>query len=188
MTPLIITRIAALLIAVSVLFFTSCTSLTPSEQLAVMFEKSIEASSSSEPLSRNDAIEKKRKMARRAVRAREIVEKDQLASAEDAYRAAVILYDSQKPEDITLAQDLATRAHEDGHTEGIRLVAHCMDRSLMMRKKPQHFGTQVVFEAVLSKWRLWDLEPATTDSERKAFGIAPLVKLQARVGYLNEQR
>lgn len=187
MTPLMI-RIAPLLVAVSALLFTSCDSLTPSEQLSSMFEKSIDSGSSNKPLSRNDATEKRRNMDRRAVRAREIVEKDELASAQDAYRAAVILYDSQKIEDITLAQELATRAHKDGYSEGIRLVAHCMDRSLMMRRKPQHFGTQVVFEAVLTKWRLWDLEPATTDSERDAFGIAPLVELQARVGYLNEKR
>jgi len=180
-------RTTTLRVALFALLCASCTNLTPSEQLVSMFEKSIAAEQAEGSTSRNDAIEKRRKMDRRAERVREFVENDQLVSAQDSYRAAVLLYDSQKVEDVILAQELALRAHDGGLEDGMRIVAHCMDRSLMMRRKPQHFGTQIVFEPVLTKWRIWDLDPATTDDERQAFGVAPLAELQNRVGYLNEQ-
>ncbi len=182
----VMTRISihafALLLSLS-----SCSSLTPSEQLDRMFEKSVEAHSPDQQKSRSEVTALRRDMDRRAVRVREIVENDQLADAEDAYRAAVILYDSQDIDDVILAQELALRAHEDGHEEAISVVAHCMDRSLMMREKPQRFGTQVVYEPVLAKWRLWDMNTDTTDDEREVFGIPPLLELQARVRYLNER-
>lgn len=182
------TRTICLLVASFALCFTSCKNLTPSEQLERMFEKSIATGTDNGPPSRADVARKRQEMDRRAVRVREIVENDQLANAEDALRAAVILYDSQEIDDIVLAQELAKRAYDDGLKEAIRTVAHCMDRSQMMRGMPQHFGTQLVFEPVLAKWRLWDLKPDTTDSEREAFGVAPLAELQARVGYLNDRQ
>ncbi len=182
------TRITTLCLAFFALCFASCNNLTPSEQLEQMFEKTVASTPDSGAPSREDVLAKRREMDRRAERVREIVENDQLTSAEDAYRAAVILYDSEDLEDITLAQELAKRAHDDGLADAIRIVAHCMDRSQMMRGQPQHFGTQLVFEAVLSKWRLWDLDPVTSDSDRQAFGIPPLAELQARVGYLNDKR
>lgn len=181
-------RITSLFLASFALAFTGCRNLTPSEQLERMFEKTIAPSTDSGPPSTSEVARMRSDQDRRAVRVREIVENDRLTSAEDAYRAAVILYDSPRLEDVSLAQELAKRAHDDGMVDAIRIVAHCMDRSLMMRGQPQTFGTQVKFEPVLAKWRLYDLSPTTTDSERAAFRVPPLAELQARVGYLNEKR
>ena len=181
-------RIQILLATCLALFFASCANLSSSARIEHMYVKTTAPTEHDGELSNAEFIQKRRDMDRRAARVRELVEDGKVNGARDEYRAAVILYDSQDIADIVLAQELAMRAHENGTKDGMRIVAHCMDRSLMMRSKPQHFGTQVVYEAVLSKWRLYDLDPSTTDEDRAAFGIQPLSELQDRVGYLNERR
>ena len=166
----------------------SCAALTPSEQLQEMYVKTIEPPPQNKKMTRDDVEAMRKNIDRRAVRVRKLVEDEQVGTGEDSFRAAVILSKSERLEDIALAQELALRAYEDGIEPGIEVVAHCMDKQLMMKRRPQLFGTQVVMDPETGKWRLWDLDPSTTDAKRDAFNIPPLHVLQERVEMQNRPR
>src|SRR5436305_7811932 len=52
------------------------------------------------------------------------------------------------------------------------LAAAALDRWLMYQSKPQKYGTQFVSDG--KRYRLWDLDPATTDDERAANHVPSL--------------
>jgi hypothetical protein len=57
----------------------------------------------------------------------------------------------------------------------------------MFSGKPQWYGTQVEFMEVLTKWRLYPVDPRTTDEQRKTMGVPPLAELRASVDRINEK-
>ncbi len=61
---------------------------------------------------------------------------------------------------------------ELGHRAARWLAAAAHDRWLMRQGKPQKYGTQYVTEG--DRWRLWEVDPATTDQERKEWSVPPL--------------
>ena len=52
------------------------------------------------------------------------------------------------------------------------LAAVALDRWLMYQGKPQKYGTQFVPGG--KRWRLWDIDPSTTDAERAANHVPSL--------------
>lgn len=174
--------------ALLLLLFSSCASLSPSDQLQQMYVKTVEPPPQNKKLTRDDVAAMRKNIDRRAVRVRKLVEEEQVTNADDSFRAAVILSKSERMEDIALAQELALRSYEDGVEQGIEVVAHCMDKQLMMKRRPQLFGTQVVLDPETGKWRLWNIDPSTTDAKREAFNIPPLHVLQERVELQNQKR
>ena len=48
----------------------------------------------------------------------------------------------------------------------------------MYADQPQKYGTNIVPDGV--GWRLWDVDPTTTDAERIANDVPPLAEMQAR--------
>ncbi len=54
----------------------------------------------------------------------------------------------------------------------------------MLAGKPQKFGTQLV--EVDGKWKVYDVDPATTDAERAEWGLPPLAEAHARAAELNQ--
>ena len=168
------------------LFLFAACQVPASRQLENMYAR-ISEESTSDKLRQSDLRAAQKNLSRSIERVNEIVEKGELSSPRDAYYAAFILYESPRLEDVLQAQELALNAFEGGEEDAIRVAAHCMDRSLVMSERPQRFGTQLVYEPVISKWRLWDVDPSTTDEERAAFGLPPLAVLAEQVDLLNAE-
>ena len=114
-------------------------------------------------------------------------EAGELQSAKDYYNASWILVSSQKPDDLILARDLALESVERGDDRAFRIAATAIDKLLRIEGKPQRYGTQYEYIEFLRRWRLYPIDPATTDAERESMGIQPLRELYEREERLNEQ-
>lgn len=103
-----------------------------------------------------------------------------------AYRAACMLVTSNRVETLELARDLAfTAASGDGARRALPVAARAVDRILIRRREPQRYGTQVVFDAQLRRWRLASFDESTTDEERRSMFVPELAKLHARAERMN---
>lgn len=98
--------------------------------------------------------------------------------AEALYAAAWVLNHGDLSEEAALGSRLAARAADMGRAGARWLAAAALDRSLMYAERPQKYGTNIVPDGV--GWRLWDVDPATTDAERLANDVPPLAEMQAR--------
>jgi len=126
--------------------------------------------------------------ARRAARAdevQEIAKKDGIHAAEDAFKAAVILVGTQRTADLELAEKLALKSAELGEKRGLRVAAEAIDKRLMIAGEPQMYGTQYVFEFVLDSWRLFPIDPTTTDEERAVMSVPTYAELLAAEDAMN---
>jgi hypothetical protein len=133
-----------------------------------------------------EATYEERQESRRA-KVRSFIAEAKLESAEDHVFAAAILASSPAPEDLAAAQRIGLRAAEMGDGRGFRVAAEAIDRQAMHAGSPQRYGTQYYYEEVLQKWRLYAVDPHTTDAERKAMGVAPMAQLMERTEVLNSQ-
>ena len=122
---------------------------------------------------------------RRADDVRAIVEHEGVATAEDCFKASVVLVDTKRVADLELAETLARRAAELGEPRGLRVAAEAIDKRAMVTGRPQKYGTQFVFEYVLDSWRLYPVEIATSDEERAAMGVPSYADLLASEDAMN---
>jgi hypothetical protein len=97
---------------------------------------------------------------------------------EALYAAAWVLNHGDDSDEVFLGHQLAAKARDLGHEEARWLAAAALDRSLMYAGKPQKYGTNIVPDGV--GYRLWDVDPATTDEERVAHDVPVLAEMQAR--------
>ena len=104
--------------------------------------------------------------------------------ADSLYAAAWILNHGDVTEEAALGSRLAGRAAELGRPGARWLAAAALDRSLMYAGLPQKFGTNIVPDGV--GWRLWDVDPATTDAERLANDVPVLAEMQARAAAITD--
>jgi hypothetical protein len=120
-------------------------------------------------------------------RARDAARRDSVATilaaggpflAEDLYAAAWVFHHGDTTDEARRAHEFARRAAEQGHKPARWLAAATLDRSLMHAGKPQHYGTQIVPDGI--GWRVWDVEPATTDAERAKWDVPPLAEQERR--------
>lgn len=116
---------------------------------------------------------------------RAIVDRKELASAADHFHAAVLLVETNKEADLASAHELALRAAELGEDRGLRVAAEAQDKLCVKRRIAQRYGTQFVWEPVVKGWRLYPVDPATTDAVRAAMGVEPMEKLLEREAELN---
>jgi hypothetical protein len=121
----------------------------------------------------------------RADEVREIVEKEGVKTAEDAFKAAVLLVGTDRPADLLLAEELASKAASLGEPRGTRVMAEAVDKRLMLSGAPQKYGTQFVFEFVLDSWRLYPIDPATTDAIRASVSVPTYAELLAAEDEMN---
>lgn len=124
----------------------------------------------------------------RADSVREVVEKSGLSTAEDTFKAAVILVDTTRIPDLDMAETLARRSADLGEPRALRVVAEAVDKRAMLQGKPQKYGTQYVFDWVLDSWRLHPIELATTDADRAAMGVPTYAELLAREDAMNAEQ
>lgn len=123
----------------------------------------------------------------RVQRVHVLIAEGQVVTSEDQLHAGALLLDSNLPEDLDLAADLALQAAEAGEERGFRLAAEAIDRGLMLRGLPQKYGTQYVWSPISERWTLYPWDETTTDAERSAMGVPSLASAVARVGQLNQE-
>ena len=104
--------------------------------------------------------------------------------ADALYAAAWVLNHGDLSEEAALGSRLAARAADLGHLGARWLAAAALDRSLMYADRPQKFGTNIVPDGI--GWRLWDVDPATTDAERLANDVPTLADMQARAAAITD--
>jgi hypothetical protein len=107
----------------------------------------------------------------RADAVREEVGKHELTSADDLFKASVILVDTSRVEDMDMAETFARKSFDLGEPRGLRVAAEAVDKRAMLQGKEQKYGTQYMFDWVLDSWRLYPVDVATTDAERAEMGV-----------------
>ncbi len=101
-----------------------------------------------------------------------------VTAPDDYFHAALIFQHGETLEDIWQAHELARKAAELGATQSMGykdsrwLAAAALDRWLMYQGKPQKYGTQFLPDG--KRWRLWDVDPVTSDAERTANHVPTL--------------
>ncbi|QBD79316.1 hypothetical protein EPA93_26340 [Ktedonosporobacter rubrisoli] len=119
----------------------------------------------------------------RRERVQALMQAGALQEAEDYYHAAMIFQHGETLEEIWQAHTLALTAAEKGYRRAKWLAAAAMDRWLMYQGKPQKYGTQFVPDG--KGYRLWELDPATSDAERAAWNVPSLNEQQRRAEQLS---
>jgi len=114
---------------------------------------------------------------KRADEVREIVTNEPLDSRESKLHAAVLLVESWKAENLAIAEKLGREVGLAGDQLGYRVAAEAVDKQLVARGLPQHYGTQFEWVFVLQAWRLYPIDPTTTDADRRAMEVHPLAQL-----------
>jgi hypothetical protein len=115
---------------------------------------------------------------RRRQRVDELLASGLVTAPDDFFHAALIYQHGETLDEIWRAHELAQRAAEMGAIEllgdrdSLWLAAAALDRWLMYQGKPQKYGTQFVPDG--KRIRLWDVDPATTDTERAANHVPTL--------------
>jgi hypothetical protein len=138
-----------------------------------------------------DAVSSDRRLAlveraaARREKALELVEQGRARQADDAFHAASLLVESDRPAEIEAAAALGRKAlASDPDLLAARpLVATAVDRGRMLAGQPQLFGTQLVEAGGI--WKVYEVDSRTTDAERAEWGLPPLAEAHARAAELN---
>lgn len=104
----------------------------------------------------------------------------------DCFRIGIIFQHGGTVGDIKKAQRFAKQGFILGSKPSKWLYAAATDRLLMMKGKPQKFGTQYRKNKE-GIWEVHPIQPDTTDTERKAFNVSPLQKILKNVESLNKK-
>jgi hypothetical protein len=116
--------------------------------------------------------------AERRRRVQELLAEGGVSTPDDYFHAALIFQHGETVPEIWQAHELARTAAELGASASMGrkdsrwLAAAALDRWLMYQSKPQKYGTQFVPDG--KRWRLWDVDPATSDAERSANHVPAL--------------
>lgn len=110
--------------------------------------------------------------AQRRERVRALMAENVLMDAEDYFHAALIFQHGESLEEIWQAHTMASRAAEWGFAPARWLAVAALDRWLMYQSRPQKYGTQFVPDG--RHYRLWEVEPTTTDADRAAWNVPSL--------------
>jgi hypothetical protein len=162
----------------------ACRSTPPEKKLESMVaDLHAEIGTGAIHASRNDDWWK-RQSARLAT-VRQMLEEQRITSALDHFYAAVILVETDSETDLANAHELGLKAAELGETRGFRVAAEALDKLCVKLQLAQKYGTQYVYEPVIKAWRLYPVDPKTSDAERVAMGVEPMEKLLARLVELN---
>ena len=104
-----------------------------------------------------------------------------LSTAQDMEKAATIFNHGRCLDHFALASVLAAEAVARGGTQARRTYAVTLDRYLVAAGRPQKFGTQMRgVPGQPGACEVAPVDPATTDEERRAYGVEPLADLRAK--------
>jgi hypothetical protein len=123
----------------------------------------------------------------RRQRVEEIIESVGLEAPEDYFHAAMVFQHGETLDDYWRAHELAKKGAELGHPTSRWLAAAAYDRWLMNQGKPQKYGTQYTSRGD-EPYRLWDVDPTTTDEERAAWNVPPLAEALRRAETLSRRK
>jgi hypothetical protein len=101
--------------------------------------------------------------------------------------ASAALVRSDEPMHLLMAEFLGASAAHLGEHRGRLVEAEARDRISMLVGEPQPYGTQSVFVPITGQWRLYAVDPRTTDEERRAMGLPSLAELEARANARNSR-
>jgi len=109
----------------------------------------------------------------------------ELVSPAQHFWAGATLVRSDEPMHLVLAEFLGASAALLGEYRGRLVQAEARDRTAMLVGEPQPYGTQSVYVPITGSWRLYAVDPRTTDEERRAMGLPTLTELEARANARN---
>lgn len=132
--------------------------------------------------------EVKERMEVRYRKAVALYESSLLSTAEDLLFTAALLTTSDNSSHLELAEVLANQSASMGEKRAFPVVAEAVDKLLLKRGMPQRYGTQYAYQPALGRWRLYAVDPATTDEDRAYMGLPSLKTLQERVEPLDESQ
>lgn len=159
---------------------------TPSESLKNMYGNNIRDRVEGDSFyTLGDAYQSR--LENRLERVRGYVKEEQLESALDYLYAGALLANSGFEDDLIAASACGLKAAELGDDRGFRVAAEAIDKLHMHRGENQRYGTQYYYVEVIQEWRLYPVDPATSDEERAAMGVEPLAELIARAELLNAE-
>lgn len=110
----------------------------------------------------------------------------ELRSGVQHFWAGATLVRSDEPAHLLLAESLGMEAAMRGEPRGRLVQAEARDRTAVLVGEPQPYGTQSVFVPITGKWRLYAVDPRTTDEERRAMGLPSLAEFEARTEARND--
>jgi hypothetical protein len=111
-------------------------------------------------------------------RVRQIINSVLTISSEDRYYAALVLHHGGDVNDVWLAHTLASMAVAQDFRPARWLTAATLDRWLMLNGQHQKYGTQIVPDG--TAYRVWPVDPATTDADRRRWDVRPFAAQLAR--------
>jgi hypothetical protein len=118
---------------------------------------------------------------------RELIQSNELTTADDFYYASMIFHHGNSIEDSERAMELSKKAIDLGHEKAKRMYALCIDRYLIKQGKLQKFGTQYHKRDANSMWEMIPLDPNTTDEERRKYDVESLEQLKEHINKLNNK-
>lgn len=107
-------------------------------------------------------------------------------SSLDLYHVAWLFNHGDDATEAQQAHELALEAAERGHGPSRWLAAAAYDRWCMYEGRAQKYGTQFVPDG--KRYRLWDVDPETTDEERRQWDVPPLAKQLQRAEELTHRQ
>jgi hypothetical protein len=127
--------------------------------------------------------------AERRINMQKLLDGGAVNNSKDYYCAAVVFQHGDNEEDIQLAHALAVvSAKLNPHLKNTRyMVAATWDRYMVMRKRPQWYGTQYV-RGNDNRWVLHPVdESAVDDDARRKLAVPTLAEARAEVAQLNSK-
>lgn len=145
-------------------------------QLKKLFEEDQQACQHPPPDGSPDYKGFRERFKQRNAQAKAIIEANESLDGEDFFHACIMFIHGDCPEDFWQAYNYGLKSIELNHPTARKFTAAAYDRWLMYQGKSQKYGLQMVPDGI--RLRLWDVDPATTDEERKKWDVPPLKELQ----------
>ncbi|WP_312221028.1 hypothetical protein [Brevundimonas sp.] len=115
--------------------------------------------------------------AERLAEAKAMLDRGEIRSGVDYFRAAFIFHHSREADDILKAHVLATAALAQGHQDAAWIAAASLDRYLQATERPQIYGTQFVQTGAETTRGAFDPD-FMPDSLRRDTRVPPLAEQQ----------
>jgi len=123
----------------------------------------------------------------RLAEARQIVKSELLKTGRDFYCATMIFHHSGKLSDTKIALRLIKKSMEKNYKPAKWLFAAVTDRILTQQGLKQKFGTQFQKNIKTGRWKLFPINPKTTDAERVKLNVPTLKEIKLKLARLNKK-
>jgi hypothetical protein len=175
-------KLPHVLLGLAAAILASCSS--PSTRLGRLYE-SLQADVADR---RTGALPDPRIAERHTARAAEVhkmLDAGEIDTPKEKFQAAVLLVETNDAAEMKLAEQLAQEAAQGGEKLAPRVAAEAIDKQLVLLHQPQRYGTQYEWVVALGGWRLYPVDPKTTDADRAAVGVPPIASLREAEQKLN---